>query len=62
MSPMPARTLGKDLEVSAVGLGCIGMNTNYGPSGSRDEVRELDDVTTAFAVHGGRGTGQEQYG
>jgi aryl-alcohol dehydrogenase-like predicted oxidoreductase len=59
---MPARTLGKDLEVSAVGLGCIGTNTNYGPSGSRDEVRELDDVTTAFAVHGGRGTGQEQYG
>jgi diketogulonate reductase-like aldo/keto reductase len=27
-----------------------------------DDVRELDDVTATFAVHGGRGTGQEQYG
>ena len=29
---------------------------------SAGDIRELDDATAAFAVQGGRGTGQEQYG
>lgn len=36
---MHARTLGQGLEVSAVGLGCMGMSQSYGPNpGSRDEM------------------------
>ncbi len=36
---MHTRTLGQELEVSAVGLGCMGMSQSYGPNpGSRDEM------------------------
>ncbi|WP_349899756.1 aldo/keto reductase [Parafrigoribacterium soli] len=36
---MHARTLGQGLEVSAVGLGCMGMSQSYGPNpGTRDEM------------------------
>ncbi|KJQ52839.1 aldo/keto reductase [Microbacterium sp. SA39] len=36
---MQTRTLGQGLEVSAVGLGCMGMSQSYGPNpGSRDEM------------------------
>ena len=36
---MHTRTLGQGLEVSAVGLGCMGMSQSYGPNpGTRDEM------------------------
>ena len=35
---MEIRTLGRGLEVSALGLGCMGMSQSYGPPGDRDEM------------------------
>lgn len=38
---MKTRILGKDLEVSAVGLGCMGMSHAYGPASDKKEMAEL---------------------
>jgi aryl-alcohol dehydrogenase-like predicted oxidoreductase len=38
---MKTRTLGQDLEVSAVGLGCMGMSFAYGASDEAESIRTL---------------------
>ena len=38
---MEKRTLGKSLEVSALGLGCMGMSFGYGPAGDKSEMVSL---------------------
>ncbi|HEY9303384.1 MAG TPA: aldo/keto reductase [Mycobacterium sp.] len=35
------RILGENLEVSAIGLGCMGMSRGFGPSGSKPEMIEV---------------------
>jgi aryl-alcohol dehydrogenase-like predicted oxidoreductase len=37
-----------DLEVSALGLGCMGMSANYGPPGNRQESIGLSRAAVGF--------------
>ncbi|MGI8867334.1 MAG: aldo/keto reductase [Mycobacteriales bacterium] len=46
---MDTRTLGRDLEVSAIGLGCMGMSQSYGPLPDRQDAIAL---IRAAAEHG----------
>jgi aryl-alcohol dehydrogenase-like predicted oxidoreductase len=49
---LPTRKLGPELEVSALGLGCMGMTWAYGPSDAREEMirllREAVDLGITF--------------
>ena len=38
---MEQRTLGQDLRVSALGLGCMGMSHGYGPARDKQEMIKL---------------------
>src|ERR1700688_1990694 len=38
---MQKRTLGQNLEVSAIGLGCMGMSSAYGPAADKGEMIKL---------------------
>ena len=45
---MDKRILGDNLEVSAIGLGCMGMSRGFGPSGS---TAEMIAVIRAFCTY-----------
>jgi aryl-alcohol dehydrogenase-like predicted oxidoreductase len=49
---LPTRTLGQGLEVSALGLGCMGMSQSYGPLPDRQEaialIRAAVDLGVSF--------------
>ena len=47
---MQKRTLGKDLEVSALGLGCMGMTSAYGPAVDKDEMIKMLRAAYDFGV------------
>ena len=47
---MQKRTLGKDLEVSALGLGCMGMTSAYGPAANKDEMIKMLRAAYDFGV------------
>lgn len=44
---MNTRILGKDLKVSAVGLGCMGMTHAYGAPADKREMTELIEQAVA---------------
>jgi aryl-alcohol dehydrogenase-like predicted oxidoreductase len=59
------RTLGSTgLEVSALGLGCMGMSHAYGPPGDRDDmialIRSAVDVGVTFFDGRGPGRGRRR--
>lgn len=40
-TPLPTRTLGQGLEVSAIGLGCMGMSHGFGPASDTTEMTKV---------------------
>jgi len=47
---MKKRTLGSDLEVSAVGLGCMGMSEFYGAADERNEQESIATIHRALEI------------
>ena len=47
---MKYRTLGKDLEVSDVGLGCMGMSHAYGEAADKSEMIKLLGQAVEFLI------------
>lgn len=47
---MNKRTLGNDLEVSEIGLGCMGMSAFYGAADSRDETESIATIHRALEI------------
>ena len=47
---MNRRTLGSDLKVSAVGLGCMGMSEFYGAGSERDEAESIATIHRALEI------------
>ena len=41
---MEIRILGRDLEVSEIGFGCMGMSHAYGTVSTQKEAEELENV------------------
>jgi aryl-alcohol dehydrogenase-like predicted oxidoreductase len=50
---MQKRKLGKGLEVSALGLGCMGMTSAYGPAADKGEMIQLIHAVQAAAERKG---------
>ncbi len=47
---MNKRILGKDLEISAVGLGCMGMSEFYGAGSERDDAESIATIHRALEI------------
>ncbi|MDQ3042521.1 MAG: aldo/keto reductase [Acidobacteriota bacterium] len=47
---MNKRKLGSDLEVSAIGLGCMGMSEFYGAGSERDEAESIATIHRALEI------------